>query len=136
MTVMKGALPSVIEAIGDTPIVQLQNVSKGAQANIYAKCEHMNPGGSVKDRIGPNIIRTAEREGLLKPGGTIIEATSGNTGLGLAMVAALRGYKCIFVMADKQSEEKRSNVQPSQATHRKAKRREAKQSKATQSKET
>ena len=108
MTVMKGALPSVIEAIGDTPIVQLQNVSKSVNADIYAKCEHMNPGGSVKDRIGPNIIRTAEREGLLKPGGTIIEATSGNTGLGLAMVAALRGYKCIFVMADKQSEEKRN----------------------------
>ena len=96
MTLMQGAVENILAAIGNTPIVKLQNVTDGVAGNIYAKCEHMNPGGSVKDRIGPNIIRTAEAEGLLKPGGTIIEATSGNTGLGLAMVAALKGYKCIL----------------------------------------
>ncbi len=108
MTLMKGAVADIVAAIGNTPIVKLQNVTKGVSGHIYAKCEHMNPGGSVKDRIGPNIIKTAEADGTLKAGGTIIEATSGNTGLGLAMVAALKGYKCIFVMADKQSEEKRN----------------------------
>ena len=101
------AYQNILQAIGKTPIVKLNAVTCGLDANFYAKCEFMNPGGSTKDRIGLHIIDVAEKEGLLKPGGTIIEATSGNTGVGLAMVAAVRGYKCIFVMADKQSEEKR-----------------------------
>lgn len=99
---------NVLTAIGNTPIVRLNKVTHGAKANFFAKCEFMNPGGSIKDRIGVHMINVAEKKGLLKPGGTIIEATSGNTGLGLAMTAAVRGYKCIFVMADKQSEEKRT----------------------------
>jgi len=104
---MHGARPNILAAIGDTPIVRLNKVSAGVPANIYAKCEFVNPGGSVKDRIAVHMIDVAEREGKIQPGGTIIEATSGNTGMGLALVAAARGYKCIFVMADKQSEEKR-----------------------------
>jgi cystathionine beta-synthase len=99
---------SVLEAIGHTPIVRLNSVVKNLSANVYAKCEFMNPGGSVKDRIAVNMLDAAEKQGFLKPGYTIIEATSGNTGVGLAMAAAVRGYKCIFVMADKQSEEKRT----------------------------
>jgi cystathionine beta-synthase len=102
------ASDNIIGAIGNTPIVRLNRVVDSHKANFYAKCEFVNPGGSIKDRIGLFMIDAAERKGLLKPGGTIIEATSGNTGLGLAMVAAVRGYKCIFVMADKQSEEKRN----------------------------
>jgi cystathionine beta-synthase len=108
MTFAQNAHDSILGAIGNTPIVRLNSVTKGLPANVYGKCEFMNPGGSIKDRIGVHIIDVAEREGLLKPGGTIIEATSGNTGMGLAMTAAVRGYKCIFVMADKQSEEKRT----------------------------
>src|SRR5439155_8809797 len=77
------------------------------KARIYVKCEFLNPGGSMKDRIGIHIVNQAEKAGLLKPGGTIVEATPGNTGMGLALVAAVRGYKCVFVMPDKQSEEKR-----------------------------
>ena len=96
------------EAVGDTPLVRLNSVTRGLQSNLYAKVEYMNPGGSVKDRIALQIIEDAEKAGLLKPGGTIVEGTSGNTGAGLAMVAASRGYKCVFVLADKQSEEKRS----------------------------
>lgn len=107
MTLMKGAVANTLETIGNTPIVKLNQVANDLPANVYVKCEFMNPGGSVKDRIGVHMINQAEKEGKLKPGGTIIEATSGNTGMGLALVAATRGYKCIFVMADKQSEEKR-----------------------------
>lgn len=99
---------SILEAVGNTPIVRLNQLGKDLSANLWVKCEFMNPTGSIKDRIGKYIIDQAEKQGLLKPGGTIIEATSGNTGMGLAMVAATRGYQCIFVMADKQSEEKRS----------------------------
>jgi cystathionine beta-synthase len=98
----------VLEAIGNTPIIKLASVSKGTPHTFWAKVEYFNPGGSVKDRIGIAIIEEAEKRGDLKPGGTIIEATSGNTGLGLAMVAAVRGYKTIFVMPDKISEEKRA----------------------------
>lgn len=108
MTLMKSAHANVLDAIGNTPIVKLNKVSAEVDADIYVKLEFMNPGGSIKDRIGVHMIDVAEREGLLKPGGTIIEATSGNTGMGLALTAAVRGYKCIFVMADKQSEEKRT----------------------------
>ena len=103
---MPGAVPSVIEAIGNTPIVRLNAVTADIESEIYVKVEYMNPAGSMKDRVGLNIIRDAEERGMLGPGGTIIEATSGNTGAGLAMVAATRGYKCIFVMPDKMSQEK------------------------------
>ena len=97
---------NILQAMGNTPLVRLNHVTNGVQANILAKVEFFNPGGSVKDRIGIDIIEEAERKGELKPGGTIIEATSGNTGVGLAIAAALKGYRCIFVMADKQSEDK------------------------------
>ncbi len=103
---MKGAVHNVLEAVGGTPIVKLNNVGAHVAAEIYVKLEYLNPGGSMKDRVGINIVRDYERRGLLKPGGTLVEATSGNTGMGLALVAAIRGYKCIFVMPDKMSEEK------------------------------
>ncbi|OFX15820.1 MAG: cystathionine beta-synthase [Armatimonadetes bacterium RBG_19FT_COMBO_69_19] len=97
---------SVLEIMGDTPLVRLHKVTRGCRAEIVAKLEFLNPGGSVKDRIGPSMIDDAERSGKLRPGGTIVEATSGNTGVGLAIAAAVRGYKTIFVMPDKMSEEK------------------------------
>ncbi|MGE5325613.1 MAG: PLP-dependent cysteine synthase family protein, partial [Deltaproteobacteria bacterium] len=97
---------NILEAIGRTPLVKLNRLTRGSPAQIYAKCEFMNPGGSVKDRIGITMIEDAERKGLLKPGGTIVEGTSGNTGMGLALVAAIKGYKAIFTMTDKQSKEK------------------------------
>ncbi len=97
---------TVLEAIGDTPLVKIHRVSAGITAAIYAKIEFVNPGGSVKDRIALAMVEAAEREGLLKPGGTIVEATSGNTGVGLAMVAAVKGYRCVFIMPDKMSTEK------------------------------
>lgn len=103
---MKGAYANIGEAIGNTPLVKLNRLTAGLKADIYCKLGYMNPGGSVKDRIALHIINKAEASGQLKPGGTIIEATSGNTGMGLAIIAASRGYKCIFVMADKQSMEK------------------------------
>ena len=97
---------NILEAIGHTPLVKLNRVTRGSKAEVYAKCDHLNPGGSVKDRIGVEMIDQAERAGLLKPGGTIVEGTSGNTGMGLALVAVVRGYKAVFTMADKQSKEK------------------------------
>ncbi len=97
---------NVLEAVGHTPIVRMNRVAEGLSTPIYAKVEFVNPGGSVKDRIAMAMVEAAERQGLLKPGGTIIEATSGNTGVGLAMVAAVKGYRCIFVMPDKMSAEK------------------------------
>jgi len=97
---------SVLDMVGDTPLVRLNRVVDGLRTPIYGKCEFMNPGGSVKDRIGLGIVDAAEREGHLLPGGVIVEATSGNTGLALAMVAAIRGYRCIFTMPDKMSIEK------------------------------
>lgn len=103
---MQGAVADLTEAIGTTPIVRLNRVAEGVESEIYVKLEYVNPAGSMKDRVGLNIIRDAEARGMLGPGGTIIEATSGNTGAGLAMVAAIRGYKCIFVMPDKMSSEK------------------------------
>jgi len=99
---------SIIETIGNTPIVKLNKVIGNTKHQFYAKIEYFNPGGSVKDRVALNFILEAERRGELKPGGTIVEATSGNTGVGLAMIASLRGYKCIFVMPEKISEEKRA----------------------------
>ena len=95
---------NVLEAIGNTPLIRINSLAKGLKPKIYAKAEFMNPGGSVKDRIGVAMIDDAERRGLLKPGGTIVEGTSGNTGIGLALVAALRGYKLIFTITDKQFE--------------------------------
>jgi len=107
---MKGAKANILEAIGWTPIVKLNKVTTGVDSEIYVKLEYMNPGGSSKDRIGGFIMDRAVAAGKLKPGGTIIEGTSGNTGVGLAMWAAVNGYKCIFVLADKQSQEKVNNL--------------------------
>lgn len=103
---MRGAKANILEAIGNTPLVKLNHVAKDVVADIYVKCEYMNPAGSMKDRMTKHILDMAEARGEIKPGGTIVEATSGNTGAGLAMAAAVRGYKCIFVMPDKMSSEK------------------------------
>jgi len=97
---------NILEAIGGTPLVKLRRLGADVEANFYVKCEFMNPGGSMKDRMTLNLVDQAEARGELLPGGTIVEATSGNTGAGLAMIAAVRGYRCIFVMSDKMSEEK------------------------------
>ncbi len=117
---------SILEKIGNTPLVRLNRVASDVPPIVLAKMEMLNPGGSVKDRIGPALITYCEQHGLLHPGGTIIEPTSGNTGHGLAMAAAIKGYHCIFVMTDKVSEEKRSLLRaygaevvicPSSVTH-------------------
>src|SRR6476646_2094748 len=97
---------NVLETIGWTPLIRLNNVTRGIRTPVYAKAEFFNPGGSVKDRIGMPIIERAEKEGRLKPGGTIVEGTSGNTGVGLAIAVALKGYECIFMVRDKRSQEK------------------------------
>ena len=97
---------SIIETIGDTPLVKLNKVNKGIKGTILVKVEYFNPGNSMKDRMALKMIEDAEAEGILKPGGTIIEGTSGNTGMGLALGAISKGYKCIFTLADKQSQEK------------------------------
>ncbi|NWG28795.1 MAG: pyridoxal-phosphate dependent enzyme [Ignavibacteriaceae bacterium] len=97
---------NILEQIGNTPLIKLNKVNKGLKPQIFAKLESANPGGSVKDRIGYSMIADAELKGILKPGGTIIEATSGNTGIGLAITAAVKGYKCIFVVTSKVSAEK------------------------------
>ena len=99
---------SVVELIGNTPLVRLRRITEGIDCPVYAKVEYLNPGGSVKDRIATRMIETAEREGWLKPGGTIVEPTSGNTGVGLALVAQQRGYRCIFVCPDKVSQDKQN----------------------------
>ena len=98
--------PSALELVGDTAIVRLISLGRGVEPRLIAKLEYLNPGGSVKDRIGLAMIEKAEQEGKLKPGGTIVEPTSGNTGVGLAIAAAQKGYRCIFVMPDKMSQEK------------------------------
>ena len=97
---------SILEAIGDTPLVRLRRVAAELPVTVLAKVESVNPGGSIKDRIGVEMVADGERRGLLQPGGTIIEATAGNTGVGLALAAAVKGYRCIFVLPDKMSEEK------------------------------
>ena len=97
---------NILETIGKTPIVKLSKLSQELGVNLFAKVEYFNPGGSSKDRIALGMIEDAEKKGLLKPGGTIIEATAGNTGAGLAMVAAFKGYRCIFVLPDKMSADK------------------------------
>ena len=119
-------LRSMIEAVGNTPLLRLNRIASDVPPLVLAKMEMFNPGGSVKDRIGPAMVDYCEKQGLLRPGGTIVEPTSGNTGHGLAIAAAIKGYHCIFVMTDKASEEKRSLlraygaevvVSPSSVTH-------------------
>ncbi|MGW1060908.1 cystathionine beta-synthase [Micromonospora rubida] len=97
---------NVVEMIGNTPLVRLRNVTEGIRATVLAKVEYLNPGGSVKDRIALRMIEDAEAAGILRPGGTIVEPTSGNTGVGLALVAQLKGYRCVFVCPDKVSQDK------------------------------
>ena len=97
---------NILEAIGNTPLVHLGKIEGNVSASLFAKVEYFNPGGSIKDRIAVNIIEDAERSGRLKPGGTVVKSTSGNTGMGLALVCAQKGYKSIFVMPDKMSQEK------------------------------
>ena len=99
--------PTLLDLVGDTPIVRLDRISREVPGTILAKLEFLNPGGSNKDRIGLAMIEAAEREGKLRPGGTIVEPTSGNTGIGLAMVAAVKGYKLILVMPESMSVERR-----------------------------
>jgi cystathionine beta-synthase len=99
---------NVVEIIGNTPLVRLNSVTDGIAATVLAKVEYFNPGGSVKDRIALRMVEDAEKSGLLQPGGTIVEPTSGNTGVGLALVAQLRGYRCVFVCPDKVSEDKQN----------------------------
>lgn len=102
----RAAPETILDLIGRTPLVPLRRVAQGVPYRVLAKLEFLNPGGSVKDRIGPAMIAAAEARGLLQPGGTIVEATSGNTGVGLALVAAVKGYRCVFVIPDKMSSEK------------------------------
>lgn len=101
---------NVLKVIGNTPIVRLNRITQGLPYHFYVKLEFMNPGGSIKDRIGWWMIEDAERKGLIRPGGTLVEGTSGNTGVGLAIAAAIKGYKCIFVLPDKMSVEKIRNL--------------------------
>src|SRR6059058_1931919 len=103
---MAPEFPTIIDLVGNTPIVRLDRFGAGVPPTLLAKLEFLNPGGSNKDRIGLAMIEAAEREGKLRPGGTIVEPTSGNTGVGLAIAAAQKGYRCIFVMPDKMSQEK------------------------------
>src|SRR3954447_11687489 len=103
---MPRTYPTVLELVGGTPLVRLQRLGRPGGPTLLAKLEFTNPGGSVKDRIGLRMIEAAERDGRLQAGGTIVEPTSGNTGVGLAIAAAIRGYRCIFVMPDKMSQEK------------------------------
>ena len=99
-------LSNILEAIGNTPMVRINRITTDVEADVYAKIETFNPGNSIKDRMALKMIEDAERAGLLKPGGTIIEGTSGNTGMGLAIAAVVKGYRCIFTTTDKQSKEK------------------------------
>src|SRR5438876_11445237 len=97
---------NILEVIGKTPMVRLNRVARGVRATMLAKLEYLNPGGSVKDRIGMMMLEAAEKAGKIKPGGRIIEGTSGNTGMGLALAAAIKGYQCIFTMPDDMSQDK------------------------------
>lgn len=103
---MKKTCNNILDTIGNTPMVRINNITKDLPATVYAKVETFNPGNSIKDRMALKMIEDAEKNGLLKPGGTIIEGTSGNTGMGLAIAAVIKGYKCIFTSTDKQSKEK------------------------------
>jgi len=99
-------LNNILETIGNTPLIKLNKIAKDIPATVLAKVDYFNPGNSIKDRMALKMVEVAEQEGKLKPGGTIIEGTSGNTGMGLALAACVKGYKCIFVTTDKQSKEK------------------------------
>ena len=101
---------NILDVIGDTPIVKLNKIGNHVSSDIYVKLEYLNPGGSIKDRMGVYLCQKAVERGDLKPGGTIVESTSGNTGVGIALFAAIHGYNCVFVMADKQSQEKIDNL--------------------------
>jgi len=101
---------NILDVIGNTPIIKLNSVANKVSSDIYVKLEYLNPGGSIKDRMGVYLCQKAVERGQLKPGGTIVESTSGNTGVGIALFAATHGYKCVFVMADKQSQEKIDNL--------------------------
>src|SRR5689334_11016633 len=107
---MSRTYPTLLDLVGSTPIVRLDRFGSAVPPTLLAKLEFLNPGGSNKDRIGLAMIEAAEREGKLRPGGTIVEPTSGNTGVGLAIAAAAKGYRCIFVMPDKMSQEKISTL--------------------------
>lgn len=107
---MKQFNQTILDVIGNTPIIRLNHVAKHVDSDIYVKLEYMNPGGSIKDRMGVYLCQKAVERGDLKPGGTIVESTSGNTGVGIALFAAINGYNCVFVMADKQSKEKIDNL--------------------------
>src|ERR1700730_14224655 len=99
-------LNNILETIGNTPLIKLNKITKNIPATVLAKVDYFNPGNSIKDRMALKMVEVAEKEGKLKAGGTIIEGTSGNTGMGLALVAVVKGYKCIFTTTDKQSKEK------------------------------
>ena len=99
-------LKDILETVGETPIVKLNKIGSGLKCELYAKCEFFNPGGSIKDRIGKQMIEEAEKSGRIKPGDTLIEPTSGNTGIGMALVAAVKGYNMIITMPEKMSKEK------------------------------
>ncbi len=103
---MKNVFNNIVEAIGNTPLIKINHITKDFPCPVYAKVEYFNPGNSIKDRIAVHLIEDAEKKGLLKPGGTIVECTSGNTGMGLALAASQKGYKCVFTLADKMSKEK------------------------------
>ena len=107
---MKKFNQNILDVIGNTPIVKLNKVGNHVSSEIYVKLEYLNPGGSIKDRMGVYLCQKALERGDLKPGGTIVESTSGNTGVGIALFAAIHGYNCVFVMADKQSQEKIDNL--------------------------
>ena len=97
---------NILETIGHTPLIKLNKITRQIPAQVLAKVDYFNPGNSIKDRMAVKMIEVAEKEGKLKPGGTIIECTSGNTGMGLALAACVKGYRCIFTTTDKQSKEK------------------------------
>ena len=103
---MKNVHENILSTIGNTPLIRINHVAKDLPCPVYAKVEYFNPGNSIKDRLAVHLIKDAEERGLLKPGGTIVECTSGNTGMGLALAASQMGYKCVFTMASKMSQEK------------------------------
>src|SRR3954447_20352897 len=109
---MPRSYPTILDLVGDTPVVRLQRIVPEGAATVLVKLEYLNPGGSVKDRIGLRTIEAAEREGHLKPGGTIVEPTSGNTGVGLAIAAALKGYHCVFLIPRHKKKEEKKNHPP------------------------
>lgn len=107
---MKQAFKNITDATGNTPIVRLNTLAQNCEAELYVKLEYLNPGGSIKDRVGIHILKKAYEEGRIGPGSTIVESTSGNTGVGLALFAATHQMKCVFTLSDKQSPQKVSNL--------------------------